>query len=248
MRSDGLTQLIQHNGGLPGISTLVVLSPHDGTGVIALSNGDSVHPALNKATALLLHKVWGLQPDSASQLPFVDLHMHGKDGLAHPVHADMHEELPQYDFTGLYLNEGYGAFLVCDRNSASVQCATVLDEFATVDGSTKPQATELYAAWPRLWSSHLRLSYAGGTRFVTQATTLFPQGFGKNTTPFEQTHGTAYADFVVRDDGEVLGFGLSGLVGETTNREKKGGSIEEIAEVWFDRATWKRVEDAGFQV
>ncbi|KZV70776.1 beta-lactamase/transpeptidase-like protein [Peniophora sp. CONT] len=240
-------EIIQHGGSLAGISTLVALSPHDGTGIVALCNGDNKAGALNEAAVTILHKVWGVQADDVLPTLFVDMAMHGRQGRAAPMRTDALEELPPYDFTGLYLNEGYGAFLLCDSKGASAQCANVLEDFATVDGST-PRAAELYAAWPRLSTSHLRFAYAGGTRFAAQAVQLFPQGFGKNTTPFEISSQTVYADFVVRDDGEVLGFGLFGLVGETTDREKKGGSIEETAEVWFDRATWKRVQDTGFGV
>ena len=44
-------------------------------------------------------------------------------------------------------------------------------------------------------------------------------------------------EFVVDEtaDGEtkVMGMGLRGLVGETTNNERQGGTIEEIAEVYW---------------
>ncbi|KZV71816.1 beta-lactamase/transpeptidase-like protein, partial [Peniophora sp. CONT] len=229
-------ELIQHNGGLPGIATLVVLSPHQGVGIVALSNGDATHPALNEAAALLLHKVWGVQQDSALPTLFVDTRMDGKQANPEHLSGNALEELPSYDFSGLYVNEGYGAFLLCDSKSTSAHCTSVLDDFDAVDGPSKRQDGELYAAWPRLWTSHLRMVYTGDMRFVMQATQLFVEGFGKNSTPFEQPSGSAYADFVVGDDGDVIGFGLFGLVGERTNLEKKGGSVQEIADVWFDRA------------
>ncbi|VDC03880.1 unnamed protein product [Peniophora sp. CBMAI 1063] len=237
-------ELITHNGGLPGISTLVVLSPHDGSGVVSLSNADNKHPALTEATLLLLNQIWNRQQDQTAQALFgPDTRMDGRNNGPILPHVNALQELPPHDFTGLYMNEGYGTFLLCDSKSTSAHCTGVLDDFATIDALEKPKDTELYASWPRLWTSHLRLSYAGDMRFVAQASQLFPQGFGKNTTPFEQISGTVFADFVVRDDGEVLGFGLFGFVGERTNREKKGGSIEETAEVWFDKAMWKRTQE-----
>ena len=36
---------------------------------------------------------------------------------------------------------------------------------------------------------------------------------------------------------EVVGFGLFGLVGEQTNREREGGSVKERADVWFERVS-----------
>lgn len=107
-----------------------------------------------------------------------------------------------------------------------------------------------------------------GEVFKFTATYLFPEGFGKDKTPFEsavtpQTVGTVR--FVVRAatssggggggagvdgengsgsgggastrGGEVLGFGLFGLVGEQTNREREGESVKERADVWFERVS-----------
>ena len=37
------------------------------------------------------------------------------------------------------------------------------------------------------------------------------------------------------EEEEVLGFGLFDTVGAVTDREKKGGSVEETADVWFER-------------
>ena len=103
-----------------------------------------------------------------------------------------------------------------------------------------------------------------GGVFKFTATYLFPEGFGKDKTPFEsavtpQTVGTVR--FVVRAatssggggggvgsgsgsdngavtrGGEVVGFGLFGLVGEQTNRERDGGSVKERADVWFERVS-----------
>ncbi|VDC03891.1 unnamed protein product [Peniophora sp. CBMAI 1063] len=234
--------LVMHGGSLPGMSALVALSPYDGVGIVALANGDNKHAALNEAALTILHKVWGQQPDHATQSPFVYTSITGDTNGPRPPRADVLEDLPPYDFTGVYLNEGYGAFVLCDSRNTSGHCASVLDDFATVYAPEKPRTSELYAAWPRFSTSHMRASYVGGMRFVVQALQLYPEGYGKNTTPFALASGSAFADFVVRDDGEVLGFGLFGLVGEKTNREKKGGNIEETADVWFDRATWKRVQ------
>ena len=104
-----------------------------------------------------------------------------------------------------------------------------------------------------------------GGVFKFTATYLFPEGFGKDKTPFEsavtpQTVGTVR--FVVRaatsggsgvgsdengsggavtrgaqTGGEVVGFGLFGLVGEQTNRERDGESVKERADVWFERVS-----------
>jgi hypothetical protein len=62
-----------------------------------------------------------------------------------------------------------------------------------------------------------------------QLTALFTEGFGADKTPFEIHDSGALAEFVV--DGErVLGLGVFGNVAKST-----GNTVQEIAEVWFDK-------------
>lgn len=70
-----------------------------------------------------------------------------------------------------------------------------------------------------------------------QPTNLYPKGYGKDKTPFETAlDGVnpegATVQFVVEGD-EVIGFGLTSLIGEVTERERLGSTVEEKAEVWF---------------
>lgn len=66
--------------------------------------------------------------------------------------------------------------------------------------------------------------------------TLYPSGYGKDATPFETWElGTdGVAEFVV-EDGEVVGFGLSGFVGQLTERARTSNELRDQAEVWFDK-------------
>lgn len=101
----------------------------------------------------------------------------------------------------------------------------------------------------------------GNDTFKIRISYLFPKGYGKDTTPFEvyeegEREGTV--KFALRNTGsrprkgyvpgeklkdqkgelaesEVLGFGLFDTVGAMTDQEKKGGSIEATADVWFER-------------
>jgi hypothetical protein len=62
-----------------------------------------------------------------------------------------------------------------------------------------------------------------------QLTALFTEGFGADKTPFEIHDNGALAEFVV--DGErVLGLAVFGNVAKST-----GNTVQEIAEVWFDK-------------
>ena len=76
-----------------------------------------------------------------------------------------------------------------------------------------------------------------GFIFDLYPTTLYPSGYGKDATPFETAEiGTADAvvEFVV-EDGEVVGFGVSGFVGQLTERARTYEGVRDRAEVWFDR-------------
>ena len=104
--------------------------------------------------------------------------------------------------------------------------------------SDKSGAERLYASFPRLWCSHLRLTRRTDTAddgaFTLEATTLYPAGHGRVRTPFEAVSRTAHAYFAFDPTtGCVVGLGLVGLLGEVSERQRHGRTIEEKAEVWF---------------
>lgn len=121
--------------------------------------------------------------------------------------------------------------------------------FATVDSARTctPNALHtddaLYAAWPHSFWDHARLVRADeeANTFTFIPTSLFPQGYGRNETPFElalinsSEPAPLYVRFAVAADGQVQSFGLFGLIGEVTEREWLGVTAEERAEVWFER-------------
>ncbi|KAG1873550.1 hypothetical protein DFJ58DRAFT_651470, partial [Suillus subalutaceus] len=119
-----------------------------------------------------------------------------------------------------YANARYGAFTFCSPSGSSSYCQDVVSDFAAVDAgkSSTPQSVQLLAAWPRIWSSHIRSVHRSGNMFVLKYTALFPEGYGRDRIPFETAEiGTseATAEFVV-EDGKVAGFGLVWLVGQLT--------------------------------
>lgn len=84
--------------------------------------------------------------------------------------------------------------------------------------------------------------------YVIIMSKLYPQGYGNNETAFEEVVGAASVTFVVEIDSattdvggigmgtrRVAGFGLSGTVGEETDREREfeDGTVEEVADAWF---------------
>lgn len=147
--------------------------------------------------------------------------------------------LPLERYVGHYYDPGYGAFALCAATpSPTPECSSILDAFAPFYSVRDPPTNStptLYTAISSTWISHLRLSHKDGDTFDLHGTFLFPNGYGKNKKPFqtEETGETAaLAEFWVRD-GEVVGLALNGFVGETTERQRLGGSIADKAEIWL---------------
>lgn len=150
-------------------------------------------------------------------------------------------------YAGTYFNAGYGKdnLTLCTQASDSKHCKQVVNDFSSFP--KEGASSFLYASLPTLLSSHACLRNAGNDTFNTQITYLFPNGYGKDKSPFEayeegESEGTVR--FVVnrgKDNNgvvtaeDVLGFSLFDTVGAVTDREKKGGSIEETADVWFEK-------------
>jgi hypothetical protein len=150
--------------------------------------------------------------------------------------------LPIDSFAGVYADPGYGAFELCAPHSISPQCLRTLRDFAAVPNASRAgtgSRDALYATWPRIWSSHLRLDRRDNTTFGVGPVALFPRGYGNNASAFEMGAEGAEmgvrAEFEFGADGRVVGLGLLGLVGEVTERERIGLTVEERAEVWFRR-------------
>lgn len=95
----------------------------------------------------------------------------------------------------------------------------------------------LTGAWERIFCSHIRLRPQRDHShvFSLELPTLFPNGYGKNTTAFSiGTPQSLRVEFVEEENG-IRGFGMFGFVGILTERERLGKGVQERAEVWFDR-------------
>lgn len=244
-----------HIGILPGYSTRISFIPSDGIAVVTLINA---HGKTLGVTAPLLYKI--IHELAIANNTSVDLGV--GDGferpagppsitLANMVSTNASLPLSLDAYTGNYRNAGYGSFTICAPSStASDQCVKVLSDFAKVDmhnlgdanvvpsASSDPAVLQLFAAFPRVWGSHLRFVHIDRNKFTFDTTTLFVEGYGANKTPFEVSAGPpAVAEFAVDEEsGEVRGFGLVGTVlDRLTDRQRKGGSVYETADAWFDR-------------
>ncbi len=75
----------------------------------------------------------------------------------------------------------------------------------------------------------MRFTYTNDSQYSFYIGSIYPQGYGKNSTAFSTLAPGATAEFVVENE-EVVGFGLN-IVGD--GGDARTGSVEETAEVWF---------------
>ncbi|KAH9919588.1 beta-lactamase/transpeptidase-like protein [Fomitopsis serialis] len=244
------TSILTHSGAIPGFSTRVAFLPEDGLGVVVLANADE------KAKANEASSTGGVRADASGMAVFEDEPDASQEDQQNSDPAVAPDPLPiDLDaFSGTYTNPGYGALILCSTQSTSHHCLSVLSSFAPFISPTPfpspipvpapaPQTTpELYAAWPRIWSTHVRLSHTAGTDFGLQFTALFPEGYGENRTAFETSEtgeSEGRAVFVLEGEGEkarVLGFGME-IDAEAVEARKRAGAgdAKGWADAWFER-------------
>ncbi|KAL5529636.1 hypothetical protein ACEPAG_5621 [Sanghuangporus baumii] len=230
--------VISHSGAIPGFTSHISFFPGDNFGIVTLLNaGDK------NRVALALHyraaeDILGLPNKFRAEEPPTSPNPRGIPNTITP--------LPLSAYSGAYKNPGYGTFVLCDPESTSHYCDSVLSDFRAVDAAQslplppRSDVPQLLAAWPRNWSSHVRLVHAENNtnKFDISFTALFPEGYGASKTPFEEYEGDAYegqVEFVL--DGEsksVLGFGYFGE-GDMKGVREEGVSIQDGAIAWFEK-------------
>lgn len=141
-------------------------------------------------------------------------------------------------YAGTYADAGYGSFTLCAPTSTSHYCDSVTSIFHAVNSSYLDKPV-LLGRWPRTWGEYVRAVRASGDhRFALSLGFLYPEGYGRDKTPFESSlisgedsHGP-FIQFVV-EKGKAVGFGLFGTIKEETERLRLGKTVEERAEAWF---------------
>ncbi|KAJ7485608.1 beta-lactamase/transpeptidase-like protein [Mycena latifolia] len=219
-------ELIQHNGRAPGVAAVVDLYPYDGFGIVILAN------TMTSITTNIARTV----ADHLLGLPELS---HGvmKEASPEPqAPVDIPPPHMASEFVGTYTNPGYGNFTLCSPLfPTSRECLDVIHDFRTVRAAAgKPTySTDLFSAWPRFWGSHLRLSPVSGYHYAAQLTTLYLDGYGVDHGPFEDAIMGLIAT-IMMEEGHIVGLGLF-IVENQSWRAKKGGSVRDIADVWFEK-------------
>ncbi|KAJ7023723.1 beta-lactamase/transpeptidase-like protein [Mycena alexandri] len=225
-------EVIFHNGGAPGVSSVCTVYPYDGFAVVVLSN-TAGSGTLNVAFGLADHILGLPEPSASAAAPTAPAPLMSPASATAPP-ASRSNVLSV--LIGTYSNVGYGNFTLCSAAQAtSSQCSDVVQDFNKVDAAVgKPSnSSELYSAWSRFWGTHLRLTPISGSDYIGEMTTLYVDGYGADHTPFEAPVFDFKISFM-EEEGEVVGLGF--FVAENESwRAKRGGSIREIADVWFDK-------------
>ncbi|KAH9063769.1 beta-lactamase/transpeptidase-like protein [Lactarius deliciosus] len=228
--------MIYHNGGAPGVSADITIPVFDGVGVVSLANADEKQPALHDINLAVLRKLASntnvsIPDDLSAQASTRFLSATWGPRRAREEGPSATHEVPRLDLTGAYDDDGYGTFILCDASSLSDECRSVLDDFRLADEPSMGDLKGLFGSLPSTFTKgHARFNPTNTTgRYLVDFGSLYPTGYGRNTTPFAHWMGSATADFVV-EDGIVKGFGL-GEIGERGGY----GSVEEDSDVWFSK-------------
>ncbi|KAH9001586.1 beta-lactamase/transpeptidase-like protein [Lactarius akahatsu] len=226
---------LYHSGGAPGVSAGITIPVLDDVGIVALANANAKQSALSDVTVAVLRKLALAGCADESMPANLSAHASTRFQSAASSSRRAREEdpstthgNPRHDLTGTYEDAGYGTFTLCDASSRSDECRPVLDDFRLVDESSMDDPNTLFGSWPSVWTSHARFSPTNTPgRYLVDLGSLYPTGYGRNTTPFAVWTDRAPADFVV-EDGVVRGLGFGG-------KEGFGSGVEENFEVWFSK-------------
>ena len=201
--------------------------------MVALTNADSKGDAVVNIILKAAEKALGSRNSSSPSTPPPATTVTRRSNLLLPRHAGVTPRADDHvDLTGTYCNAGYGTGVLCSVHSSSPSCQSVLDTFRSIDPSLSPKSTstDLFASWVTLFSTHIRFTPTNNSHYVISAGSIYPKGYGKNTTAFSTLVPVATAEFVIKN-GKAVGFGWNNIFDD--GGVKRSGSVEETSEVWF---------------
>jgi hypothetical protein len=223
------------------VSTIIGAALEDGIGIIVLTNADSKAEPISNIILKAAEKAFGSGNSSSSSPANHSTTVIRRSNLPVPRHAGVTARVddgpPHVDMTGTYYNAGYGTVVFCNVHSSSPSCESVLDVFRSIDPSLSPNSTstDLFASWVTLLSTHVRFTYTNDSQYLISIGSIYPQGYGKNCTPFSTLDPAVIAEFVVENE-KVVGFGWNDI-GEDDGVVKRVGSVQESSDVWFVKET-----------
>ena len=216
------------------MSTTIAVAREDGIAIVILANTDSADTPIGDILLAAATKAFGLSSSSPANQSSVSRRSQPPPAAAVMARADTDgagASPSDVDMlTGTYYNAGYGTRVLCSVRSTSSPCKKVLAAFYAIDPSLSPNSTsaDLFASWVTLLSTHVRFTYTNASQYLLSIGSIYPEGYGKNTTPFSTLAPAATVEFVVEEE-KVVGFGWYGI----GDHVKRAGSVEETSDVWF---------------
>ena len=212
------------------MSANIALSLSDGIGIIVLANADSKDTVLEDIIAAVALKVLNTtssvsQTDESSSASPTKREWHaGVTARANAISARS-----PLDLGGTYFNAGYDLAVLCSVLSSSPACQSVLADFHSVDPSLSSNSTDLFASWNGIFDKHIRFTQSNASQYsyLISVGTIYPHGYGKNSTAFSTLSAFAAAEFVV-ENNMVVGFGVNGIDDVVSE-----GQVEKESDVWF---------------
>ncbi|KAI9452268.1 beta-lactamase/transpeptidase-like protein [Russula earlei] len=175
--------------------TFIAVSLSDGIAVVGLANAsakqstilDIIFKALEKAVSLTV------SPSPSSPLARRTISPAKRPSPNSVTAADDAVTTPSdLDFAGTYYNAGYGTSVLCSTQS-------VLNDFRSVDKSLSPNSTDVFFSLKTPWSTHIRLTHITSRQYLASAGSIYPEGYGRNSTPFATLDPISFATFVVEN-------------------------------------------------
>ena len=216
------------------------LLPDSGLGIVTLANADSKHQQELAVCYRIIEDFLGLERKESERLITESLSI---KSAVEDARAPSPLSLPLEKYAGTYYDRGYGNMTFCAPTPyPPPECADVLNKWSFFENTADATRQVLYASISSIWISHIRLVHQGGDKFGLTGMYLFPDGYGKDRSPFQsevtaETVGTA--EFWVKShrgaDASVVGLAINGLAGGMTERQRIGGTLEETAEVWLTK-------------
>jgi hypothetical protein len=119
-------------------------------------------------------------------------------------------------------------------------CTTVHSDYAAI-GTLSNSSLVAYFQRPNAWAKYMSISPSSHqvNTLKVELTTIFPRGYGVDTSPFE----IVAHDWLVDGEwqfnagnGSLQGFGMYDLHDYTSDRHRRGLTVEDRAQVWFAKA------------
>jgi hypothetical protein len=206
------------------VSTLITVALSNGVGIVALANADDKGDALTNITLAIGEKALSIASSSPPANQSIASRTQHKRRADVTTRADNITGPPALDLAGTYFNAGYGTAVLCSMRSSTPSCQNVLRDFESVDKSLSPNSPDLFVSWNTPAVSHIHFTHTNGTQYVISGGTIYPGGYGKNSTPFSTVLITAPATFVIESE-KVVGFGW--------DISAPQGPVEETSDIWF---------------